>query len=72
MNEGLEDEHAYDSESSSVIRLSNNMVLYLREVDSMLALVVLTRGENFKKKSLVDYNIGCFKTALEKLLTVKL
>lgn len=62
---------AYDSESSSVIRLSNGMVLYLKEVQHMLALVVLTRGENFVKKSLVDYNIGVFKGALGKLLALE-
>jgi len=68
---GSSEGDAYDAESSSVIRLSNGMVLYLREVQHMLALVVLTRGENFVKKSLVDYNIGVFKGALGKLLTLE-
>jgi Ras-related GTP-binding protein C/D len=58
---------AYDSESSSTIYLSNGMVLYLKEVDTMLALVCLTRTENFKKKSLINYNIGCLKRALRAL-----
>ncbi len=58
---------AYDSESSSTIHLSNGMVLYLKEVDTMLALVCLTRTENFKKKSLINYNIGCLKKALRAL-----
>ncbi|KAL3797928.1 hypothetical protein ACHAWO_001409 [Cyclotella atomus] len=58
---------AYDSESSSTIYLSNGMVLYLKEVDTMLALVCLTRAENFKKKSLINYNIGCLKKALKAL-----
>ena len=58
---------AYDSESSSTIHLSNGMVLYLKEVDTMLALVCLTRAENFKKKSLINYNIGCLKKALKAL-----
>eukprot|EP00588_Corethron_pennatum_P007101 CAMPEP_0194294874 /NCGR_PEP_ID=MMETSP0169-20130528/51931_1 /TAXON_ID=218684 /ORGANISM="Corethron pennatum, Strain L29A3" /LENGTH=433 /DNA_ID=CAMNT_0039043875 /DNA_START=15 /DNA_END=1319 /DNA_ORIENTATION=- len=69
--DGEEDEvAAYDSESSSVIRLSNGMVLYLKEVGTMLALVCLTRSENFKKKSLVNYNIECFKKAIGMLLEV--
>ncbi|EEC46817.1 predicted protein, partial [Phaeodactylum tricornutum CCAP 1055/1] len=55
---------AYDRESASVIRLSNGMVLYLKEVDTMLALVCITRSENFRKKSLINYNIGCLKKAL--------
>jgi len=58
---------AYDSESSSTIHLSNGMVLYLKEVDTMLALVCLTRAENFRKKSLINYNIGCLKKALQVL-----
>ena len=58
---------AYDSESSSTIHLSNGMVLYLKEVDTMLALVCLTRAENFRKKSLINYNIGCLKKALMAL-----
>jgi hypothetical protein len=58
---------AYDSESSSTIHLRNGMVLYLKEVDTMLALVCLTRAENFRKKSLINYNIGCLKKALMAL-----
>jgi len=58
---------AYDSESSSTIYLSNGMVLYLKEVDTMLALVCLTRAENFRKKSLINYNISCLKKALRAL-----
>jgi hypothetical protein len=49
-SEGL----AFDSESSSVIRLEggpyNGMVLYLCEVSSYLALVCLLRAENFNKQ----------------------
>mmetsp|Transcript_22853 Transcript_22853/g.65931 ORF Transcript_22853/g.65931 Transcript_22853/m.65931 type:complete len:628 (+) Transcript_22853:86-1969(+) len=59
---------AYDKESSSVIRLSNGMVLYLKEVDTMLALVCLTRADNFRKRSLIDYNISCLKLALVALV----
>jgi len=59
---------SYDNQSSSVIRLSNGMVLYLREVDTMLALVCLTRSDNFRKKSLINYNIDCLKKALGQLV----
>ncbi len=58
---------AYDSDSSSIIHLSNGMVFYLKEVDTMLALVCLMRAENFRKKSLINYNIGCLKKALMAL-----
>jgi hypothetical protein len=43
-------------------------VLYLKEVDTMLALVCITRSENFRKKSLINYNIGCLKKALQALV----
>jgi Ras-related GTP-binding protein C/D len=62
---------AFDDQSSSVIRLSNGMILYLREVDSMLALVCLIRSENFRKKSLINYNIGCLKKSLKQLVEVQ-
>jgi len=65
--EMVDPDSAYDSESASVIRLSNGMVLYLKEVDTMLALVCITRSENFRKKALINYNIGCLKRALQTL-----
>jgi len=43
-------------------------VLYLKEVDQMLALVCITRSENFRKKSLINYNIACLKKALRELM----
>ena len=40
---------AYDTQSSSVIRLNNSSVLYLREVNKYLALVCLLREDSFEK-----------------------
>jgi hypothetical protein len=34
----------------------------------MLALVCITRSENFRKKSLINYNISCLKKALQTLV----
>jgi Ras-related GTP-binding protein C/D len=68
LEEIVDADSAYDSESASVIRLSNGMVLYLKEVDTMLALVCITRAENFTKKSLINYNIGCLRSALRALV----
>jgi hypothetical protein len=34
----------------------------------MLALVCITRSENFSKKSLINYNISCLKKALAALM----
>ena len=59
---------AYDSDSASVIRLSKGMILYLKEVDTMLALVCLTRSDNFRKRNLINYNIRCLKKALKALV----
>lgn len=48
--------------------LTRLQVLYLKEVDTMLALVCLTRADNFRKKSLINYNISCLKKALRALV----
>jgi len=56
----------YDSESASVIRLDSGMILYLREVGPFLALVCLLKEDAFTKRALIDYNITCFKQALQK------
>lgn len=57
---------AYDEKSFSVIKLSNGLVLCLREVDRYVGLVVMLREENFDKLGLLEYNFGVFKSALEK------
>ena len=53
---------------SLIYLLITIQVLYLREVDTMLALVCLTRSDNFRKKSLINYNIDCLKKALGQLV----
>lgn len=58
----------FNSQSCSAITLSSNMVLYLREVCNSVALVCLVREENFSKRSLLDYNINCFRRSLEEVL----
>jgi len=62
---------AYDADSASVIKLSNNYVLYLREVNKYLALVCLMRADSFAKAGLVEYNFQCFKKAISQLLDAK-
>ena len=42
-------------------------MLYLREVNSYLALVCLLRADNLTKRGLIDYNIDCFKRALAQI-----
>lgn len=58
-----------DQTSQSIIKLSNGMVLYLREVNKYLALVAQLRAENFKKQGLIDYNFSCFRQALADVFT---
>lgn len=43
---------AFDEQSSSLIKLNNGTVLYLREVNKFLALVCILREDNFDHKGL--------------------
>lgn len=42
---------AFDDRSSSLIRLNNGTILYLKEVCNFLALVCILREDNFEKQS---------------------
>ena len=57
----------YDNQSTSAIRLNSGLVLYFRQVGHYLALICILSEENFAKRSLLDYNINCFRDSLEKL-----
>jgi len=58
----------YDQASSSAIRLNTGMVLYLREVSKYVALVCVIREEYFTKRSILDFNINCFRKSLDQVL----
>lgn len=62
---------AYDTHSSSVIKMNNSTVLYLREVNKYLALVCLLREECFEKQGLVDYNFHCFREAMQEVFELR-
>eukprot|EP00667_Euglena_gracilis_P010627 EG_transcript_10827 len=62
----------YDSQSSSLIKLSNGMVLYLRQVNRYLALVCLMRVDTFSKFGLINYNFETFKSAIKEVFEVRL
>jgi len=62
---------AYDSTSQSIIKLSNGVVLYLKEVNKYLALVAQLREENFQKLGLIDYNFSCFRKAVSDVFSTK-
>mmetsp|Transcript_6472 Transcript_6472/g.20979 ORF Transcript_6472/g.20979 Transcript_6472/m.20979 type:complete len:363 (-) Transcript_6472:52-1140(-) len=58
----------YDKESNSVMRLDNGMILYLREVNRYLALVLLIRESNFNQfHGLIRLNTSTFRTALGEI-----
>lgn len=61
---------AGDSETQSVIKLSNNKVLYLREVNKYLCLVCLLKTDVFDKQGLIDYNFLCLKRAISEVYEV--
>ena len=65
------DTTAFDTQSSSTIRLNNNTILFLKEVNKVLALVCILREENFEYEGLIDYNFGCFRKAIEKVFEVR-
>ncbi|XP_001628704.3 ras-related GTP-binding protein C isoform X2 [Nematostella vectensis] len=65
------DGSAYDVDTSSVIKLNNSTILYLREVNRFLALVCILREDNFEKKGLIDYNFHCFRQAISDVFEVR-
>lgn len=67
----MNDSFAYDEESCSVIKLNNNLILYLREVNKYLALVCLINKDNFDKIGLINYNFTCFKKAISEVFEVR-
>lgn len=63
---------AFDHESSSLIKLNNNTILYLREVNKFLALVCILREENFNRQGVIDYNFLCFRKAISEVFELRL
>merc|ERR1719339_225794 len=65
------DTTAFDTQSCSTIRLNNNTILFLKEVNKVLALVCILREENFEHEGLIDFNFACFRRAIEKVFEVR-
>uniref|UniRef100_A0A2A4K859 Ras-related GTP-binding protein C n=1 Tax=Heliothis virescens TaxID=7102 RepID=A0A2A4K859_HELVI len=71
---GMVDEtevNTFNSQSSSLIKLNNGTVLYLREVNKFLALVCILREENFQKQGVIDYNFLCFRDAITQVFELR-
>ncbi|KAK3871971.1 hypothetical protein Pmani_006243 [Petrolisthes manimaculis] len=60
----------FDKDSSSIIKLNNATVLYLREVSRYLALVCILREDNFDRQGLIDYNFLCFRNGIQEVFDV--
>lgn len=50
-----EDNGGFDSETSSTIRLNNQTILYLREVNQHLAMVCIINEESFENRGILLY-----------------
>lgn len=70
---GLDDGEmsAFDQQSSSVIKLNNATILYLREVNKYLAMVGILREDSFDRQGLIEYNFHCFRTAIQEVFSVR-
>ncbi|XP_075210054.1 ras-related GTP binding C/D [Lycorma delicatula] len=71
---GLQEEPdvpAFDNQSSSLIKLNNGTVLYLREVNRFLALVCILREDNFDRQGVIDYNFLCFREAIQQVFELR-
>merc|ERR1719474_1516212 len=62
---------AFDDESASVIRLNNSTVLYMREINKVLALVCILREENFTKPGMIDFNFLVLRECVDKVFEVR-
>ena len=51
MKDDIESE-TFDSQSSSIIKLNNSTILYLREVNRYLAVVCILREDSFDKQGI--------------------
>lgn len=60
----------FDDNSTSLININSieKSVLYLRFIDSNLALISIINEENFERPHLLDYNIKLFRNAVKKIL----
>merc|ERR1719431_2469919 len=65
------DTTAFDTKSSSIIRLNNSTILFLKEVNKVLALVCILREENFEHEGLIEFNFSCFRRAIERVFAVR-
>uniref|UniRef100_A0A915K9J7 Ras-related GTP-binding protein C n=1 Tax=Romanomermis culicivorax TaxID=13658 RepID=A0A915K9J7_ROMCU len=60
--------NTFDLDSSAIIKLNNQTVLCLKEVNRYLALVCIMKMDSFDRQGgLLDYNFQIFKSSIEKV-----
>jgi len=62
---GNAEEIQHDKFAQSIIRLSNETTLYLKEVDKYIVLICIIKEKHFDRPFLIDHNIDVFKEGLE-------
>lgn len=60
-------ERTRHAEASSMIKLNNGMILYLREINMHLALICLMRDTGHESSGLLEYNVQEFQKAIEQV-----
>lgn len=53
--------------ASSVIHLSSDDVIYVRELPNELTVVMMLRDESFQNKALIDFNVSVFSSAVSEV-----
>lgn len=66
-----QEQSAFDGLSSSLIKLNNSTILYLKEVNKFLALVCILREENFTKQGVIDYNFLVFREGIGRVFELR-
>mmetsp|Transcript_53784 Transcript_53784/g.114820 ORF Transcript_53784/g.114820 Transcript_53784/m.114820 type:complete len:329 (-) Transcript_53784:70-1056(-) len=65
--EGMAAYSKSESKSACIIHLQNGNLLFLLEIDCCLALVAIIREENFDRQTLLEHNIGLFKSTIDTI-----
>ncbi|KAL7670447.1 hypothetical protein ACOME3_005382 [Neoechinorhynchus agilis] len=61
----------FDSLSQAIIRLNNGTVLFLREVNTFVALACIMREETLEKRGMIEHNFLQFKRGIQRILSVQ-
>eukprot|EP00914_Ancora_sagittata_P026132 GHVO01051538.1.p1 GENE.GHVO01051538.1~~GHVO01051538.1.p1 ORF type:complete len:132 (+),score=30.42 GHVO01051538.1:147-542(+) len=54
-----------------IVQLNSGHILYMQEVDKLLALACVLREENFDRQFLIDFNIRVFRDAVLGLFGIQ-